>query len=84
MIADSRSNYIKYMENYFNQLLNVQAEQDIEEDLQTAEILVTEPSAHNGRFYITNRANFPPPQSIVRSQNISKRYRHKQGTRKCP
>ena len=44
MIADSRS-ILDRWKNYFDQLLNVHAEQDIEDDdLQTAEILVTEPS----------------------------------------
>ena len=44
MIADSRS-ILDRWKNYFDQLLNVHAEQDIEDDdLQTVEILVTEPS----------------------------------------
>ena len=44
MIADSRS-ILDRWKNYFDQLLNVHVEQDIEDEvLQTAEILVTEPS----------------------------------------
>ena len=39
MIADSRS-ILNRWKNYFDQLLNVHAEQDIEDDLQTAEILI--------------------------------------------